>query len=96
MDRYLRFIFFVILGTALLLGLAAWFNFMVDPFQQYRLAKPEHVRFPRALQRYINPGLAKNADYDFVITGSSMMENYDCWKWGKCVTPNLLTFPFLQ
>lgn len=70
-----------ILGTLALaiasLAAVAFLNWKVDPFQQYRLATAEQARFPRALQRYINPGLAKNADYDFVITGSSLMENYD-------------------
>ena len=70
-----------ILGTLALttvsLAAVALLNWTVDPFQQYRLAPADQARFPRALQRYINPGLAKNADYDFVITGSSLMENYD-------------------
>ena len=62
--------------TATMLIAVAIFNWKIDPFQQYRLARAEEARFPRALQRYINPGLAKHADYDFVITGSSLMENY--------------------
>lgn len=63
--------------AAVLLAAVALLNATVDPFQQYRLAPPGQAQYPRALQRYINPGLAKNADYDFVISGSSMMENYD-------------------
>jgi hypothetical protein len=63
--------------TAASLTAVAFLNWKVDPFQQYRLAPADQARFPRALQRYINPGLAKNAGYDFVITGSSLMENYD-------------------
>ncbi len=63
--------------TASLLAAVAILNWRVDPFQQYRLAPADQARFPRALQRYINPGLAKNANFDFVITGSSLMENYD-------------------
>ena len=62
--------------TAALLTAVALLNGTVDPFQHYRLAPADQARFPRALQRYINPGLARNADYDFVITGSSLMENY--------------------
>ncbi len=61
---------------ATLLAAVAAFNAWVDPFQQYRAATPGTASYPRALQRYINPGLAKNADYNFVITGSSLMENF--------------------
>ena len=76
-HRSAAFILGTLALTTALLGGIAFLNWTVDPFQQYRLAPADQVRFPRALQRYINPGLAKNADYDFVITGSSLMENFD-------------------
>lgn len=63
------------LSTILLVTVAA-FTAWHDPFQQYRLAAAGQAQFPRQLQRYINPGLAKNADYEFVIAGSSLMENF--------------------
>jgi hypothetical protein len=75
--RCFAFIISAFVLTAAVLSVIAFLNWKVDPFQQYRLAPAYQARFPRALQRYINPGLAKNADYDFVITGSSLMENYD-------------------
>jgi len=75
--RSAAFILRTLTLTAVLLAAVAVVNWKVDPFQQYRLAPADQARFPRALQRYINPGLAKNADYDFVITGSSLMENYN-------------------
>ena len=77
LRRFRAFILGTLSLTTLLLAAVALMNWRVDPFQQYRLAPADQARFPRALQRYINPGLAKNADYDFVITGSSLMENYD-------------------
>jgi hypothetical protein len=75
--RSARFILATLGLTALFLAAIALVNWKVDPFQQYRLAAAGQARFPRALQRYINPGLAKNAEYDLVLTGSSLMENYD-------------------
>lgn len=81
------------LAGSLLSGVAL-LNWWVDPFQQYRLAPVDQVRYVRALQRYINPGLAKHAEYDFVITGSSLMENYDLASVEKtCAAPaiNLAT-----
>ncbi|MEP7157636.1 MAG: hypothetical protein ABI905_17770, partial [Betaproteobacteria bacterium] len=75
--RALAFIIGTLAAVLVMLCAIALLNWRVDPFQQYRLAGKDHVRFLRVLQRYINPGVAKNADYDFVITGSSLMENYD-------------------
>ena len=75
--RFARFIQCTLAIAGIALAAIALLNWKVDPFQQYRLAAAEQARFPRALQRYINPGLAKNADYDLVLTGSSLMENYD-------------------
>ena len=63
-------LFFALAGTVI--AFDAW----VDPFQQYRKPASHAPRFYRTLQRHINPGIAKNYDYDTVITGSSMMENY--------------------
>jgi hypothetical protein len=75
--RAISFLMVSLLLTAALLAAVAVLNTKVDPFQQYHLAPAESAFFPRSLQRYINPGLAKNADYGLVITGSSLMENYD-------------------
>ena len=66
-----------LLVTAVLLaGGIATLDALVDPFQHYRKPGWYEPRFYRPLQRHINPGLAQHYDYDTVITGSSMMENY--------------------
>ena len=51
------------------------FNAWVDPFQQYRIPGPYPPRFYTSLHRYIAPGLAKNAAYDTLLSGSSIVEN---------------------
>ncbi|WP_321311726.1 hypothetical protein [Halarcobacter sp.] len=56
------------------LGLIVIFNFIVDPFQQYR--KAFFYTFDTEKPRYLNAGLAKNYDYDSVLIGSSMVENF--------------------
>ena len=66
----------LLLAFAGLAGAVAVFNYVVDPFQQYRQPTWYEARYYRPLQRYVNPGIAKHYDYDTVITGSSMMENY--------------------
>ncbi len=50
-------------------------NALVDPFQQYRLATSHPPRFYKLHHRFINPGIAKNASYDTVLVGSSIMES---------------------
>jgi hypothetical protein len=50
------------------------FNFIVDPYQQYR--KATLYTFTVQDQRYLNAGLAKNYDYDSIVVGSSMTENF--------------------
>ncbi|WP_321470551.1 hypothetical protein [Halarcobacter sp.] len=56
------------------LGILVLFNYIVDPFQQYR--KASFYSFMSDKPRYLNAGLAKNYDYDSVLIGSSMVENF--------------------
>jgi hypothetical protein len=51
------------------------FNAWVDPFQQYRIAKRFPPRYYASLHRFIVPGIVKNAPYDTLLTGSSIVEN---------------------
>ena len=54
---------------------AGLFNYAVDPYQQYRRATFYPVLFEKN-HRYINPGLAKTYDYQSIIIGSSMTQNF--------------------
>ena len=49
-------------------------NYIVDPFQQYRIATWYKVTDKK--QRNVIPGLAKNIAVETVIIGSSMVENF--------------------
>ena len=64
---------FVIAIVTILLSIAT-FNFIVDPYQKYRLTS--FYKFEEKKQREILPGLAKYSDYDTIIIGSSMTENF--------------------
>jgi hypothetical protein len=68
--------FVAVLGTAaaMLMAIGA-FDAYVDPFQQYRSANRYPPRFYTSLHRYIAPGLVKNATYDTLLSGSSIVEN---------------------
>jgi hypothetical protein len=60
--------------TALLLMLIILLNYIVDPLQFYH--KAFYEPFYSKEQRYQLPGMAKNYDYDTIIIGSSMTENF--------------------
>lgn len=60
--------------TSILVFLISIFNYVMDPFQHYRRASLYPVVF--AKERFLNPGLAKNYEYDSVISGSSLTENF--------------------
>jgi len=62
------------IAVAALVAIGA-FNGYVDPFQQYRIAGTHPARYYTSLHRYIAPGLAKNALYDTLLSGSSIVEN---------------------
>jgi len=73
---YRRFLLTFLGTVVLLLGTAAAFNFVVDPFQFF--CKPFLYRpaYFAGFQRYQNVGLARNYRYDTVIIGSSVTENF--------------------
>jgi hypothetical protein len=77
-------------ALASLAGAVALFNYVVDPFQHYRKPAWYDARYYRTLQRYINPGMARHYDYDTVITGSSMMENYRNPEVGKILNGRVI------
>ena len=70
--RYLRIVIGVMLcGVALVAAI----NFIVDPLQYYRRASwyPPHFSDN---QRFQNPGLIRNYDYDTIVLGTSHSENF--------------------
>jgi len=72
-SKKLILIWFVIVSLSLLF--VGSFNYVVDPYQQYRKASFYPMLF-RKNQRYVNPGLAKTYNYNSVLIGSSMSENF--------------------
>lgn len=55
-------------------GFVGGVNYLVDPYQQYRVKTFYPIWF--ANERYQNGGFAKNFEYDSVILGTSMTENF--------------------
>lgn len=55
---------------------AAGLTFVADPYFQYHMPWFGREAYAND-ERYCNPGLAKNADYDAIIIGSSMSQNFN-------------------
>ncbi len=74
MKAYKKWAKTVLAATFGILVLLVGLNYVVDPLQFYHKAyiTPDFSD----QQRYQNPGLAKNYDYDTIIVGSSMTENF--------------------
>ncbi|MGZ5082537.1 MAG: hypothetical protein ACXWHB_07525 [Usitatibacter sp.] len=70
-----RFIRNVLVAAAVILGIAGAINYRVDPFQQYRVPSKYTPRFYYSFQRYENPGIARNYDFDRALVSSSFLEN---------------------
>ena len=85
-TRVRRYAQVLLMALVAFAGAVAVFNYVVDPFQQYRKPTWYEARYYRPLQRYINPGMAKHYDYEIVVTGSSMMENTRNSEVGKILT----------
>jgi hypothetical protein len=71
-------------GSLLLTFLISITTYIIDPLQQYRKAAWYKPTFSQE-QRYQNPGLAKNYDYDTIILGTSMTENFSPSQVGKAL-----------
>jgi hypothetical protein len=74
--RYRRFLIAFLTVVALSVAGIATFNYVVDPFQYYRVAKLYRPILWGGMQRYQNAGLARNFAEDTVIVGSSVTENF--------------------
>lgn len=65
---------FLVIVTVVLIVIGT-FNAVIDPYFHYH--KPlSFLGYPIEYQRYQNDGIVKHFDYDAIITGSSMSENF--------------------
>ncbi len=73
---YKKSVIRTLLFSSIIIGVPGLINYIVDPFQQYR--KPWYnPYFPPQIERYLNPGLVKNYDYDSILIGTSHVETFN-------------------
>ncbi len=83
---------FLIVFGIMLLGTGA-LTVIIDPCFHYH--KPlKNMQYPMSNQRYINNGIIKNFDYDAMIIGSSMTENFKVSEFNEIFFVNSIKVPF--
>ena len=76
---------FVIITVITMLGMLLGFaemTYYVDPLFHYHAPNP-NLEYPLFSERYMNDGITRNFDYDAVITGTSMTQNFKTSLWDE-------------
>ncbi len=80
------------LTLALLFGFG-FITYYVDPLFHYH-APRENLQYPLYDERYMNYGIVRHFDYDSVITGTSMTENFDASRFDGYFDTTTVKVPF--
>lgn len=75
MDKAKKWAISVMTATLLMLSMIGAVVIIVDPFFQYHQPL-ERLAYPIYSDTYQNPGIVKHFEYDSVISGSSMTQNF--------------------
>lgn len=84
-----KWLFSLIAITTAVLIAVGGLNFAVDPLMQYRKL-PSTVTSVAYDYDYINPGVAKNFNYNAVLVGTSLAENTDMDEYEKIFNCNMI------
>lgn len=74
-GNYRKFIIIYFFISVILLAICAGFVIYIDPFYHYH-APLEKMKLIQEKEAYQNVGIARNCEYDAILTGSSMTENF--------------------
>ena len=78
-----------------LLGIIATIVIMLDPFFHYhKPLKSFYYTLDSLIQVYLNDGIVKQFDYDAIITGTSMTENFRTTEVDEIFSVNSIKVPF--
>ena len=92
-GNYRKFIIIYFFISIILLAICAGFIIYIDPFYHYHapLGKMQLIQEKEAYQ---NVGIARNCEYDAILTGSSMTENFRASQFDKLFGCNTIKLPF--
>lgn len=86
-------IIITIMETIIALGLFAAITFYIDPLFHYHVPL-ESFAYPIIDERYQNDGITRNFEYDSIITGTSMVENFKTTEADRIFDANFIKVPF--
>lgn len=85
--------FFVITGSVVILMILAAVTIIIDPYFHYH--KPlKNLSYSLDNERYQNDGIVRHFEYDAIITGTSMAENFKVSELNKIFGVNAIKVPF--
>lgn len=90
-KKYRRWFLSTIMALFVLILFAACLNFVVDPYFHYR--KPI-TKYRLEEERYINDGIARHFDYDSIIIGNSLTENFKTTQYDELFSANSVKLPY--
>lgn len=90
--RYWIVIYFVIVVS--LLGMLACRVVIVDPYMHYHMPLTEEYYYSLNNQRSMNNGIIRHFDYDALITGTSMAENFKTSQFDSIFGVKSIKVPF--
>lgn len=88
-----KFFKILLFGIVLVLFLISGVMIIVDPYFHYH--KPlKFLNYRLSNERYLNDGIMKNFEYDSIITGTSMTENFKVTQFNELFERNSIKIPF--
>ncbi len=88
-----KFVIITLISTITIFVLLSSFVIIIDPCFHYH--KPiKHLTYTLDNQRYQNDGIVKHFDYNAIITGTSMTENFKVSEFNKLFNVNSIKIPF--
>lgn len=91
--HYRKWLAFTLAFSLLLLALIGGLTVVVDPFFHYH--KPLNgLAYPIDDERYQNDGISRHFDYDAIITGSSVTENFKSTQFDRLFGASSIKIPF--
>ena len=82
-----------LIGTGIVLGLILIVMVIVDPYFHYH-GKIPGMKYQLSDERYINVGIIENFEYDAVITGTSMNQNFKTSQMDRLFGTNAIKVTF--
>lgn len=92
MDKHKIWAIGFLVYVSLLLGIVGGITGYIDPFFHYH-GPVESLQYPLDTTRYQNPGIVRHFDYDAMIVGTSMTDNFRTSEFDRLFGTNTVKIP---